>query len=197
MAKDAFNQEFNFYKPEKRFIIPINNFHIPKKLFLEYKKKKYNFKINSNFPLIINNCSKPRKDNDQTWINNIIKDTYIQLSKEGIAKSIECFQDNKIVGGLYGIHLNGCFFGESMYSNVKNVSKLSLLYLVSILKENNFILLDSQFYNHHLLQFGAYEILDNEYQTILKKGLKKRSKFPINFDYERSLSLLHDLTQRS
>ena len=101
------------------------------------------------------------------------------------------------MGGLYGVHIGGCFFGESMFSKVTNSSKLSLIYLIAILINNNFKLLDSQFYNKHLLQFGAYEILDNNYQNKLKKYLTKNCEFQNNLNYSDSLEILQSLTQTS
>ena len=111
--------------------------------------------------------------------------------------SVECWEQNKLIGGLYGAHLGGCFFGESMFSQVTNSSKLSLLYLISILIKNNFELLDSQFYNAHLTQFGAYEISDYEYQSRLEKSLAKKCLLNNNIDYSDSISILQSLTQTS
>ena len=197
MAENALDEKINFYKPLKRFLLPIKNFHIPKKLFSEFKKGEYEFIINSKFSEVVDNCSKPRKNNGETWINHVIKDTYTKLYNENYAKSIECFHNKKLVGGLYGIHIGGCFFGESMFSKSTNSSKLSLLYLISILRKNNFILLDSQFYNPHLIQFGGYEITDNDYQDILKKGIKKKCKFPNFFNFQKSIETLQSLSHKS
>ena len=198
MAENKEREAINFYKPKKRFIIPIDKFHIPKKLFLEFKKNKFKFLINSQFANVIEQCSLPReKDGEETWINNIIKETYIKLNSEGIAKSIECYYENKLVAGLYGLLIGACFFGESMFNNKKNTSKLCLLVLISILKENNFELLDSQFYNKHLIQFGAFEITDKSYDDILKKNINKHRIFPDFYNYENSLETLQSISQRS
>ena len=197
MGKSTTTNQVDFIKPEKRFIIPIENFHIPKKLLNEFKKKKYTYSINTNFSSVINQCSKPRIKEGKTWINKIIKDTYNQLFIEGFAKSIECFYEKKLIAGLYGVHIGACFFGESMFSNISNTSKYCLLFLISILKNNNFTLLDSQFYNSHLLQFGAYEISDKEYQIMLKKGINKKSIFPDDFYIQKSISVLQLISQRS
>jgi leucyl/phenylalanyl-tRNA--protein transferase len=197
MAEDAFSSEISFYKPEKRFIIPINSFHIPKKLFNEFKKNKYQFLINSNFSEVIKNCARKRKTSNETWINQTIIDTFIQLNHEGHAKSIECYLKNELVGGLYGLHIGGCFFGESMFSSASNVSKLCLLFLVSILIKESFNLLDSQFYNPHLLQFGAYEISNFEYQEKLKNEINKRNVFLENYNHQESISILHSISHKS
>ena len=197
MAEDGKSNKISFYKPEKRFIIPIDSFHIPRKLFSEFKKNKYQFLINYNFPLVIKNCARVRKTSNETWINQIIIDTFIQLNKEDYAKSIECYLENKLVGGLYGLHIGGCFFGESMFSSSSNVSKLCLLFLISILLKENFNLLDSQFYNPHLLQFGAYEISNIKYQEKLKNAINKKNVFLENYDHQESISILHSISHKS
>ena len=133
MARNAKDEEINFYKPEKRFIIPIETFHVSKKLLREFKKKKYKFSINKNFSEVIENCARVRRVPDETWINQTIINTFIELNNGGYAKSIECYDENKLVGGLYGLHIGACFFGESMFSSASNISKLCLLYLISIL----------------------------------------------------------------
>ena len=197
MAKNSKSEEIDFFKPKKRFIIPINTFHIPKKLFSEFKKEKYQFCINSDFSSVIENCAKIRRQESETWINQIIIDTYTKLYKEGFVKSIECFYKKKLVGGLYGVHIGSCFFGESMFSFLSDASKLCLLFLISILKYHNFYLLDSQFYNTHLIQFGAYEISDQKYQLQLTSGINKTCFFPDSFDFQKSVLTLQSLSHKS
>jgi leucyl/phenylalanyl-tRNA--protein transferase len=197
MAENAITEEINFYKPEKRFIIPIKNFHIPRKLLSEYKKNKYKFLINQNFSKVINHCAEKRMQDNDTWINQTIINSYKQLFNYGFAKSIECYENEKLVGGLYGIHIGACFFGESMFSIKKNTSKLALLFLVSILKKENFFLLDSQFFNKHLLQFGAYEITNEKYQKILKSNIDKKCYFPSFFNIQKSISVLQFTNHKS
>ena len=183
MAENAYVNNINFFLPKKRFIIPIEGFHTPRKLIQEIKKNRFEFKINSNFEFVIDSCAMKRRGESGTWINSIIKNTYIELHKEGYAKSIECYYNDKIVGGLYGIYIGKAFFGESMFSTISNTSKLCLVYLVSLLKENKFTLLDSQFFNSHLIQFGAYEISNNDYQLKLKKSTYIKSSFPTEFKF--------------
>jgi len=197
MAVNALSEEIKFYKPNQRFIIPINSFHVPKKLLKEFKKKKFNYEINNNFLQVIESCAKTNQKRTETWINEIIKNSYINLFKEGVAKSIECYDKKELIAGLYGIHIGGCFFGESMFSKINNASKFCLLFLISILKKNNFKLLDSQFYNHHLLQFGAYEIDNKEYQLKLKKNINNKCFFPKKFDLENTIYILQSLIHKS
>ena len=141
MAESANSSEIHFFKPQKRFIVPIYSFHLPRKLFSEYKKNKFTFRIDTQFETVIQNCGIPRKIDNETWINEIIKETYLQLNHEGQAHSIECFDKDKLVAGLYGVHIGSCFFGESMFNHQTNTSKLTLLYLIALLVNNKFTLL--------------------------------------------------------
>ena len=197
MAHSATSSKIKFYKPDNRFIIPIKEFHVPKRLLIDYKKKGYEYKIDAEFKDVIFQCSLPRKNHEDTWINNTIINSYINLHKLDIAHSIECWSKKKLIGGLYGVHLGKCFFGESMFSTISNTSKFCLLYLIAILIKNNFLLLDSQFYNKHLTQFGAYEISDKEYQKKLNASLQNRAEFNNKISYEESIEILQSLTQIS
>ena len=156
MAENFDSEFINLYQPKKRFIIPINNFHVPKKLFKLFRRNTYTFKINNNFKNVISKCQLANRKDNGTWINNIILDSYVNLHYEKIAHSVECYDQNQLIGGLYGVHIGGCFFGESMFSELSNTSKFCLLYLIAILKKNSFSILDSQFYNEHLIQFGSF-----------------------------------------
>ena len=197
MAKNANDININFYKPQKRFVIPINEFHIPKKLFSSFKRSAFKFKINSNFIKVIENCANINKKRNDTWINTIIKNSYINLYNYGYAKSLECYENNELIGGLYGVHIGKCFFGESMFNIKSNTSKYCLLFLISILIDNKYTLLDSQFFNQHLLQFGAYEITDEEYQLKPKKAVLSINKFPKSLTFQKSLSILQSLSHKS
>ena len=190
MAENKESNEVKFYKPSIRFVIPISNFHCPKKLLSDFRKTKYVFKINYNFSKVINLCKNIKRKDKNTWINDIIVDTYTELHKQGKCHSVECYEDDDLIGGLYGLHLGSCFFGESMFSLKSNTSKFCLLYLLAILKKNKFSLLDSQFFNKHLIQFGAYEIESKIYEKKLKESLKKSSSF-LDFKnfYEALLSI--------
>ena len=197
MAESSFSKAVNLYQPKKRLLIPINNFHIPKKLFKLFKNTKYTFKINTEFENVILNCQSAKRKDNGTWINNIILDTYINLHYQNISHSIECYDKKKLVGGLYGVHIGGCFFGESMFSNLSNTSKFCLLYLIAILKKNLFSILDSQFYNKHLIQFGAYEISNEDYLDKLKVSLNYKKDFTFIRDFQEVLSLLQPNSHKS
>lgn len=197
MAENAFSEDINFYKPKIRYIIPINTFHIPRKLFSKYKKTDLNFKINTRFTEVIDSCSRINDKRKETWINPIIRNSYVNLNKLGYAKSIECFEKNKLIGGLYGVHIGKCFFGESMFSSKNNTSKFCLLFLISILKSYKFTLLDSQFFNAHLLQFGAYEITNENYESKLNNEILAFSNFPKSLNFQKSVSILQPLSHKS
>ena len=197
MAENARSKVVNLYQPKKRFIIPIDNFHVPKKLFKLFKKNTYTFKINNNFENVISKCQLANRKDNGTWINSIILDSYLNLHNERMAHSVECYNQNKLIGGLYGVHIGGCFFGESMFSEVSNTSKFCLLYLIAILKKNSFSILDSQFYNEHLIQFGAFEIKNKIYLEKLKVSIDKDRTFTFIESFQEVLSLLQPSNHKS
>lgn len=197
MAENAESEIVNLYQPKKRFIIPIDNFHVPKKLFKLFKRNTYTFKINNNFENVIAKCQLANRKDNGTWINSIILDSYLNLHYENMAHSIECYDQNKLIGGLYGVHIGGCFFGESMFSELSNTSKFCLLYLIAILKKNSFSILDSQFYNEHLIQFGAFEIKNKIYLEKLKVSIDKDRTFTFIESFQEVLSLLQPSNHKS
>ena len=197
MAENASSEIVNLYQPKKRFIIPIENFHVPRKLFKLFKRNTYTFKINNNFKKVISKCQLANRKDNGTWINNIILDSYLNLHNKKMAHSVECYDQNKLIGGLYGVHIGGCFFGESMFSEISNTSKFCLLYLIAILKKNSFSILDSQFYNEHLIQFGAFEIKNKIYLEKLKVSINKDRTFTFIESFQEVLSLLQPSNHKS
>ena len=197
MADNAESEVINLYQPKKRFIIPINNFHVPKKLFKLFKRNTYTFKINNNFESVISKCQLANRKDNGTWINNIILDSYLNLHYEKRAHSVECYNKNQLIGGLYGVHIGGCFFGESMFSEISNTSKFCLLYLIAILKKNLFSILDSQFYNEHLIQFGAFEIENKIYLEKLTVSINDNRAFTFIENFQEVLSLLQPNSHKS
>ncbi len=197
MAESARSEIVNLYQPKKRFIIPIDNFHVPKKLLKLFKKNTYTFKINNNFKKVISKCQLANRKDNGTWINNIILESYLNLHYEKMAHSVECYDQNKLIGGLYGVHIGGCFFGESMFSELSNTSKFCLLYLIAILKKNSFSILDSQFYNEHLIQFGAFEIKNKIYLEKLTVSIGDDRTFSFIENFQEVLSLLQPSNHKS
>ena len=175
---DSFNDPFVFWvEPKERGIIKIEEFKINRSLKKELKKQKCTIKVNENFEKIIKLCAK-NSSRKSTWINNQIIESYIQLFKIGIAKSIECFENDKLIGGLYGIIVGKIFCGESMFSLKKNSSKIALAYLAAYLKEGGFKYIDTQFYSEHLKQFGTKKIKKEKYLNILARYGKNNADFP-------------------
>ena len=197
MADNADSEVINLYQPKKRLLIPINNFHVPKKLFKLFKKNTFTFKINNNFESVISKCQLANRKDNGTWINSIILDSYLNLHYEKMAHSVECYDQNQLIAGLYGVHIGGCFFGESMFSELSNTSKFCLLYLIAILKKNTFSILDSQFYNEHLIQFGAFEIKNKIYLEKLTASINDNRVFTSIENFQEVLSLLQPNNHKS
>ena len=163
-------KKFFFVDPKIRAVIPISNFRISKSLLRLVKKKPFEITLNKAFPNVIESCATINRT--ETWINKEIEALFICLNKKKYAHSVECWQNNKLVGGIYGIAIGGVFFAESMFSKVSNGSKVALLNLVARLWKTGFKILDVQFLNDHLLQFGAHEISRSEFQTNLQKAIQ-------------------------
>ena len=170
MSESRTNKNFFFVDPEFRAVIPIFNFHISKTLLRLAKKRPFKITINKAFPDVIKSCATINRT--ETWINTEIESLFISLNKSRYAHSIECWQENNLVGGIYGLALGGVFFAESMFSCVPNGSKIALINLVARLWKTGFKILDVQFLNDHLLQFGAYEISKDDFKTNLQKAVQ-------------------------
>jgi len=177
---DSYNDPFIYWvDPKIRGIINLKEFKVSKSLRKILKKNNYEIKINKNFEKVINLCAKnPSRNN--TWINNQIIINYIKLHKIGKANSVECYYDNQLVGGLYGILLGKIFCGESMFSIEKNASKISMAYLAAHLIEGGFEFIDTQFYSEHLKQFGTKKIIKSEYLKLLSVNKNKPKNFPLD-----------------
>ena len=170
MSESRTNKRFFFVDPEFRAVIPIFNFHISKTLLRLAKKRPFKITINKAFPDVIKSCATINRT--ETWINNEIESLFISLNKSRYAHSIECWQKNHLVGGIYGLAIGGVFFAESMFSCVPNGSKIALINLVARLWKTGFKILDVQFLNDHLLQFGAHEISKDDFKTNLQKAIQ-------------------------
>lgn len=182
MAESADDPFIFWVSPEKRGIIKMDEFNIPKSLKKFIKKKTYDIFVNKNFKEVINRCAKVSKGRKETWINDQIKENYCKLFSEGHALSIECYENNNLIGGLYGVKLGAIFFGESMFSSKDNASKVALVYLVAYLKQGGFKIIDTQFLTKHLKQFGAIEIPKSNYLNVLKQNLQITSRFPLTLN---------------
>ena len=169
MAESRYDEKVVWIEPKLRGIIPLNLFHTSKSLDRHIKKNNSTVRFDENFDLILNGCAR----RDETWINPILRNTYRLLYAKGYAHSIEVFEYDKLVGGLFGISINGAFFGESMYSDSTNASKIAMKFLIQRLKNNGYSLFDTQFISDHLVTLGAVEITQSEYLSILKEALEQ------------------------
>ncbi len=161
------------YDPDPRAIIPLDDrFHIPRSLRRTLHKNLFEIRVDTAFRGVMEACAAPAPDRPTTWINDDILEGYYQLHKMGFAHSVESWQEGHLVGGLYGVAIRGLFAGESMFSRMKDASKVALVHLVERLRKGNFVLLDTQFITPHLARFGAYEIPREEYQQRLVEALK-------------------------
>jgi len=170
MADPEEGNQIYWYTPQMRGIIPLDDrFKVSKNLKRLYKRDKFDLYINRNFDQVIDYCRSLRED--ETWISDEIIDAYKQLHEGGFAHSFEVYEKGKLVGGLYGVSIGKAFFGESMFHLVTDASKIALVFLVEFLREHNFLLLDTQYLNPHIAQFGAYEITHQEYIKLLRRAI--------------------------
>lgn len=167
MAHPEHDNMVYWHRPDKRGIIPLENFHVSKNLRRLYRNGPFEFAMNTAFDEVIRGCA----DRDTTWISDEIIRVYSQLHEMGHAHSFEVWRVGQLVGGLYGIRLKRAFFGESMFSRESNTSKLALVYLVDYMQSDDMTLLDTQYLNNHLKQFGAIEIPDDQYMELLEAAL--------------------------
>lgn len=179
MADSANDAHYNFYCPKMRGQLSITNLHIPKKLLKTLKTYPYQIKINTDFAGVIDGCASVSKGRRTTWINKPIRNCFIDLHKIGFAHSVEAWQDNKLVGGLYGLAIGAVFCGESMFSTADDASKICLVHLCARLHKAGFTVLDTQFTNDHLKQFGIYEIPQSEYEELIKSEMLKTTDFTL------------------
>ena len=169
MSDSNYDPYIYWVEPKERGVIDLKEFKVSKSLTKLIRKNIHTVEINSNFEKVINLCAKNKKRKN-SWINKQIIENYTKLHKLGFAKSIECYFDKSLVGGLYGIIVGGIFCGESMFSIRENASKIALTYLAALLKQGGFKFIDTQFYSDHLKQFGTKKISKNKYLQLLKKN---------------------------
>jgi len=172
MAATRDDPQIRWYYPQWRGIIPLEGFHVPKSLAKFMRKSPFTITTDTAFPQVIAACAELSPARDNTWINDAIIEMYCKLWRQGFGHSVECWQDGELVGGLYGISLGGAFFGESMFSRATNASKVALVELVERLKAAGYGLLDTQFVNDHLQQFGVVEIAREDYLQQLDAALQ-------------------------
>ncbi|APH55272.1 Leucyl/phenylalanyl-tRNA--protein transferase [Granulibacter bethesdensis] len=180
MAETREGARLYWLDPEERGILPLDGFHLPRRLLRTVLADRFEVRIDSDFPAVIHACAAPRQGRMDSWINAEIKRLFIDLHQIGHAHSVEAWQDGKLVGGLYGMVLGAVFFGESMFSTVRDASKVALTHLVARLRLGGFRLLDTQFVTTHLTQFGAMEIPREAYRQRLAASVDIRADWIAN-----------------
>jgi leucyl/phenylalanyl-tRNA--protein transferase len=165
--------ELGWFSPDPRGIIPIREFHVPHGLRKLLKKNLFEIRLNTAFTAVMRGCA----DRESTWIDGTILRSYARLHERGYAHSVEAWQGNRLVGGLYGLAIGGAFFGESMFSRESGASQVALHALVRRLDDRGFTLLDTQWTTDHLSRFGAHEIPRSEYLRRLKRALALPCRF--------------------
>jgi leucyl/phenylalanyl-tRNA--protein transferase len=177
MAESADDPSLYWIEPQRRGVIPLDEFHVPRRLARTVRGERFEIRIDHDFDAVIAACAAPAEGRDKTWINPRIRRLYRELFLRGHCHTVEAWRDGKLAGGLYGIKLGHAFFGESMFHFARDASKVALVHLVALLRAKEFRLLDAQFMTEHLWQFGAIEVERADYQRILANALHGEANF--------------------
>ena len=177
MAESADDPGLYWIEPERRGILPLERFHVPRRLARTVRADLYEVRVDTDFAGVMEGCAAPMPGRRKTWINERIRKLYGDLHAIGHGHSVEAWQDGRLVGGLYGVRLGRAFFGESMFSFARDASKVALVHLVARLVAGGFTLLDAQFVTDHLSQFGATEVSRRAYQARLDEALTGAGRF--------------------
>ncbi|MDO8289404.1 MAG: leucyl/phenylalanyl-tRNA--protein transferase [Parvibaculum sp.] len=197
MAEARDDPQLYWIDPERRGILPLDKFHLPRRLKRTVKAEPFEVRINTSFRQVMLGCAESGADREGTWINDQIMELYGELFARGHAHSVECWQSGRLVGGLYGVSLGAAFFGESMFSRETDASKVALVYLVARLIYGGFKLLDTQFVTAHLGQFGTTEISRDAYRVRLHEATMESADFRRMPEDYGSIAVLQVLSQTS
>ena len=176
MAETRRGQRLYWLDPEVRGILPLDAFHLPRRLLRTVLSGPFEVSSNRAFAEVIAGCAAAAPGREDTWINTDIERLFQELHRQGHAHSVECWQDGTLVGGLYGVSLGAVFFGESMFSTARDASKVALVHLVARMRLGGYTLLDTQFVTSHLSQFGATEIPRDAYKALLASAVQAPAK---------------------
>jgi len=182
MAESRASRALHWLDPEARGILPLDSFHLPRRLAKTLRSNKFTLTADADFPGTIRGCAAFRENRPETWINLEIERLFIELHSLGFAHSVEAWRGGQLVGGLYGACLGGAFFGESMFSTETDASKAALVHLVARLRLGGYTLLDTQFITTHLARFGAVEIPRAAYHVRLADAVEAPARFLANPD---------------
>jgi leucyl/phenylalanyl-tRNA---protein transferase len=177
MAESADDPEVFWVRPETRGVIPLDRFHVPRSLAKLVRRRPFEIRFDSDFPGVIDGCAQTRPDRPGTWINQPIREAYGELFARGHVHTVEAWREGRLVGGLYGVTLGRAFFGESMFAQERDASKICLVHLVERLRAGGFELLDTQFTTDHLKRFGAIDMPRARYERLLEDALQGQADF--------------------
>ncbi|ATJ91162.1 leucyl/phenylalanyl-tRNA--protein transferase [Acetobacter senegalensis] len=197
MAADAEDEDLQWYDPDPRGVLPLQAFHLPRRLRRTVLSGRFDVTVDQDFPAVMKGCAAPAPGREQTWINSEIFRLFCALHEMGYAHSVECRQNGELVGGLYGVALGGAFFGESMFSRVTDASKVALVHLVARLRLSGFMVLDTQFGTDHLTRFGGVEIPAAEYKTTLERAVHMPPCWQANFTPQQLEAEIRTMRQGS
>ncbi len=177
MAESADDPALYWIEPEMRGIIPLETFHVPARLARTVRTTPLTVVVNRNFEAVVAGCAEPKRDRARTWINGRIRRIYRALHAHGHCHSVEVYDGEALVGGLYGVSLGRAFFGESMFHRARDASKIALVHLIARLRAGGYRLLDTQFTTPHLKQFGAIDVDRRSYQAMLDAAIAEEADF--------------------
>ena len=177
MAESADDPALYWIEPDERGVLPLGGFHISHSLKKSVRHAGFEIRVDTNFEGVMRHCAEKMPDRKDTWINKRILKLYSQLHKMGCCHSVECWRGEELVGGLYGLRLGAAFFGESMFARETDASKVALVHLVARLNFGKFKLLDAQFVNDHLKQFGCTKLSKLEYRPVLDEATEAEADF--------------------
>jgi leucyl/phenylalanyl-tRNA---protein transferase len=196
MAESAEDPALFWIEPEKRGVIPLDRFHIPSRLARTVRSDRFAVTVDCDFEAVLDGCAHPAPGRQRTWINERIRLLYRKLYERRHCHSLEVYEGDKLVGGLYGVTLGRAFFGESMFHRARDASKVALVHLVARLKAGGFRLLDTQFVTDHLKTFGAIEVPRRQYHKLLEAALAGEGDFAA-LDMRRPITGAQALAQLS
>ena len=177
MADSADDPDLYWVEPALRGVLPLDSFHVPRRLARTVRADCFTVRVDSEFEGVIDGCAVARPGRRTTWINTRIRRLYGELFRRGFVHTVEAWRERRLVGGLYGVALGAAFFGESMFSEERDASKVALVHLVARLRRGGFMLLDTQFATEHLTRFGVTEVPRPKYHSLLEQALAGSGSF--------------------
>jgi leucyl/phenylalanyl-tRNA--protein transferase len=177
MAESAEDPTLYWIEPEQRGIIPLNGFHVSSRLARTVRATPLTVWVDRDFDAVIDGCAEPAPERDRTWINARIRKIYRSLYEIGHCHTVEVYDGDDLVGGLYGVSLGRAFFGESMFHRARDASKIALVHLIARLRAGGFTLCDTQYVTGHLKTFGAVDVPKMRYHRLLQEALVGEADF--------------------